>query len=88
MTELWEYYGEPTNDELYAHSEMGNHQVGFRHKCPMCGKDNTEFLRHQYWMCHDCLIWFTTEDALGFYDVQAYEQDDRIPIELINYLEV
>jgi len=83
MTELWQYSGEPTDEELQQRVELGNHQLGFRHKCPNCGSTDTNFIRNNYWMCHHCVIWFTTEDALGYYDVTAYQEDDRIEEELL-----
>jgi len=27
------------------------------------------------------MIWFKTEDALGYYNVKEYEQDERLPEE-------
>lgn len=81
--ELRLYSGEPTDEELTVRARSGNQQVGYKLPCPNCGRDDTQFLRNSYWMCFQCLIWFTTQDAQGYYDVQAYQQDERIPEELL-----
>lgn len=83
-TWLYRYSGKPAEQELIQRQESGNHQLGYRIKCPNCEHGNTEFLRNSYWMCHDCGIWFTVDDAKPVYDVAAYNEDERIPDELLD----
>ncbi len=59
-TDFWLYEGEPTEEEIQAHIEWGNTQLGYKLTCPDCGRSNTHFLRNTYWMCHNCGIWFET----------------------------
>ena len=78
MMELYQHQGEPTQEELDQRVALGNHQLGYRQSCPNCEKDNTSFIRNDYWMCHSCVIWFTTQDAIGYYDPNEIveEQDE------------
>ena len=85
--ELWQYSGEPTTEELIKRVELGNHQLGFRHRCPNCGGKDTSYIRKDYWMCYSCIIWFTIQDAIGYYDVEAYNSDPRIEQELLEEVE-
>jgi len=72
---------EPTLEEVAVRIRLGNQQVGYKHRCPNCNSRNTEFFRNQYWLCHNCVVWFQTEDALGYYNTEEYEQDERLPEE-------
>ena len=84
---VWEYEGEPTTEELIQRVELGNHQLGYRHTCPNCSSGNTNFLRNSYWMCHSCIIWFTTQDAVGYYDTAAYKAGEMVEQVILDELE-
>lgn len=81
-----QYQGEPTDEELQERINCSNHQLGYKLCCPNCGKNDTQFLRNTYWMCHQCAIWFTTEDAQPVYNVQSYNEADGIPEEIMEVL--
>ena len=81
---MWDVLGtEPTDDELTARMndyqrDPHNPQLGHKLMCPNCEQHNTRWLRHQYWMCFDCHIWFTIEDAQPVYNVAEYKADSRL----------
>ena len=80
--EFWEYSGEPTPEEIIHRLEdnkLHNHntKLWIRHKCPNCGNRNTKWIRQEWSICFDCIIAFTLDDALGYYDVAEYEMDER-----------
>ena len=81
---MWDVIGkEPTNVELAARMndyrrDPHNPQLGHKLVCPNCEHHNTRWLRHQYWMCFDCSIWFTIEDAQPVYNVADYQADIRL----------
>ncbi len=89
--ELWEYEGKPTEEEILlreADQERCQYDTGLwiRHKCPNCEEKNTKWLRQEWSICFDCTIAFTLYDVLGFYDVVAYEQDERPSEEDLHYI--
>ena len=60
--------------------------VGYSLPCPNCGKANTMYLGSiQNWLCLNCGIEFSQEDTIPCYIIQAYEQDERIAEELLEY---
>ena len=76
------YSGEPTPEEiLHRLEEQTKYKVDtklwIRHKCPNCGNRNTQWLRQVWHVCYTCVVAFTTEDAIGYYDVVEYEMDER-----------
>ncbi len=90
MMELWQYEGEPTQEEIIQRLEFwqhwdrrgvkGNHLRIWR-PCPNCDGDNTEWVRQRWHVCYDCLITWDGYESL--YDVKAYEADDRIEQEIL-----
>lgn len=68
MPEVWEYIGPPTPEEITKRYKYGNNQLSFRHRCIYCGDDNTEFIRQEYWICYNCLTWFSVKEAIDNYN--------------------
>lgn len=82
--ELWQYSGEPVQEEiLKLEPYHKDNSLAIRHRCPNCGGHNTAWRRDEWSVCFTCVIAFTLEDSLGYYDVPAYEQDIRIEEELL-----
>jgi hypothetical protein len=82
---MWDVIGkEPTDDERqarmndYHRDSKHNPQLGHKLECECCGGHNTRWLRHQYWMCFDCGIWW---ENIPVYDVAGYEADSREAID-------
>lgn len=58
--------------------------VGHSLTCPSCGSKRTYVsCLFGAWLCLDCGLEFKVEDARQVYDVVAYEQDERIPEEVL-----
>lgn len=62
--------------------------VGYSPKCPNCESRKTYYsCLCSNWLCLNCGIEFSPEDATPYYDVQAYKQDERIAEENLIYKE-
>lgn len=56
------YEGEPTGVEILqrkAFRDMhGPNHLAISHKCPACGRSNTEWVRNEWSICYDCELAF------------------------------
>jgi len=91
--ELYGHTGEPTEEEIQQRLEFwqswspngykDNH-LRITKACPMCeSPDDTEWVRNEWYICYNCMIAFTLQDSIGYYDVEAYQQDVRIEQEIL-----
>lgn len=60
-----QHTGEPTDEELEWWMGLWFTDVPkyIEHQyCPNCDSLETHRLRDEYWMCHECVIWWHTDD--------------------------
>lgn len=63
------------------------HNPGYSLPCPNCGQPTTYFEGGTKWFCYHCWIEFDHSDTELVYDVQAYEQDERMEEDNVGYQE-
>lgn len=70
MPNHWDYYNtdEPQAEELNLWQSMydPSDQLAIRHECPYCGSHKTQWMRNEWHMCFNCLIPFTTAQAMDY----------------------
>ena len=82
--ELFEYEGEPTEEEIKQRLEFWKHWSPNGYKdnhlrihltCPCCeSNEDTDWVRDEYHVCYNCLISFTLEDSVPVVTKEEYEQ--------------
>lgn len=82
--EIWQYEGEPTQEEIIQREPYyKDDHLAIRPKCPMCEGRNTAWIRQEWYVCFGCLISFTSDDSIGYCDMEAYNADPRVEQEIL-----